>query len=218
MRAMSIKNIYEIKHNTLPFTGKYADVFGTPESCGTWIISGAEKNGKTWAAMLLANMLTTELKMYGVYVSGEQGVDADFVKSLKRAGIDHTNTRLYVVDGQEYSLHEIMEAKFGKRKKSRFVIIDNVTFYKDDLKNNLLHKLQRKYPDVLFIYLAHEEKGELYGATAKLCKKLAKVIMRAEGLQVQVSGRVPGGIFNIDDSKAQLYWGVNNSTNNKQHD
>lgn len=207
---MSIKNIYDLKHNTLPLTGMYADVFGTPESCGTWIISGAEKNGKTWAAMLLANMLTTDLKLHGVYVSGEQGVDADFVKSLKRAGIDHANSRLYVVDGQEYTLLEILEAKCGKRKKSRFVIIDNVTFYKDDLKHNMLHRIQRMYPDVLFIYLAHEEGGKLYGATARLCKKLAKVIMRAEGLQVQVSGRVPGGTFNIDDTKAQLYWGVTN--------
>jgi hypothetical protein len=215
---MSIKNIYEIKHTTLPLTGNYAAVFGSPESCGTWIISGGEKNGKTWAAMLLANMLTTDLRMYGVYVSGEQGLDADFVKSLKRAGIEHSNNRLQVVDGQEYSIHEIMDAKFGKRKKARFVIIDNLTFYKDDLKNNQLHKLQRKYPDVLFIYLAHEENGELYGATAKLCKKLAKVIMRAEGLQLHVSGRVPGGIFNIDDSKAQLYWGVDNNINDNQHD
>jgi hypothetical protein len=135
-------------------------------------------------------------------------LDLDFVNSLKRAGIQHSNKLLQIIDGQEYALPSILAAKFGPRKKSRFVVIDNITFYKDDLKGNGLHKLQRDYPDVLFIYIAHAEKGELYGATAKLARKLAKVIIRVEGLQAQVSGRVPGGIFNINESKAQLYWGT----------
>jgi hypothetical protein len=63
---MSIKHIYELKHSTLPFTGEYATVFGTPESAGTWLIYAEEKQGKTWAAMLLANYLTIELKIPGV--------------------------------------------------------------------------------------------------------------------------------------------------------
>jgi hypothetical protein len=211
MRAMSIKNIYELKHSTLPFTGEYATVFGTPESAGTWLIAGQEKHGKTWAAMLIANVLTITLNIPGVYISGEQGLDLDFVQSLKRAGIHHSNKLLQIIDGQEYTLPTIMAAKFGPRKKARFVIIDNITFYKDDLKGNGLHKLQREYPDVLFIYLAHIDKGELYGATAKLARKFAKVIITVEGLQALVSGRVPGGIFNINESKAQLYWGTQNN-------
>lgn len=203
-----------MQHKTIPFTGDYAHVFGTPETSGTWIISGEEKNGKTWCAMLLAKELSTFGEV--LYISAEQGIDLDFVKSLKRAGIDHSNTRISVVDGQENSLDEIVEAKCGKRKKVRFVFIDNITFYKDELKGNRLHKLQRQYQHILFIYLAHEEKGALYSATAKVCRKIAKVIIRCEGLQAQVSGRCPGGIFNIDDTKAQLYWGVNN--NNITHE
>lgn len=212
MRAMSIKNLYDLKHKVFEFVGEYLLVFGTPERNGTWIIYGAEKNGKTWAALLLAKLLSSFVSV--LYISAEQGADLDFVKSVKRAGIDHTDKNISVVDSEDAPLAEILEKKLGKRCKTKVVFIDNITFYKDELKGTVMQKLQRKYPDVLFIYLAHEEQKKPYGATAQMCKRLAKVIIRVEGLQAQVSGRVPGGTFNIDDSKAQLYWGVNNNSKN----
>lgn len=204
MRAMSIKNLYDIKHDTFDFTGDYLEVFGTPERNGTWLIYGAEKNGKTWAALILADMLSKFVDV--LFISAEQGTDKDFVLALKRAGISHTNKKMRVVDGD--NLTDILASKLGKRKKTKAVFIDNITFYKDELKNVQMQKIQRQYPDVLFIYLAHEEQNKPYGATAQMCKRLAKIIIRVEGLQAQVSGRCPGGIFNINDTKAQLYWGV----------
>lgn len=195
-----------MKHVTFPFEGEYAEVFGAPERSGTWLIYGPEKNGKTWAALLLANMLSKWEHV--LYISAEQGTGVDFVRSVKRAGIDSTNNKIYIMDGT-LSLPEILEKKLGKRHKTKIVFIDNITFYKEDLIHNQMVKIERKYHNVLFIYLAHEEGGKPYGATAQMCKRLAKVIIRVEGLQAQVSGRVPGGTFNIDDTRAQLYWGVN---------
>jgi DNA polymerase III delta prime subunit len=204
---MSIKNLYDKTHNTFAFDADYLSVIGTPESSGTWLIYGAEKNGKTWAALMLANYLSKFTHV--LYISAEQGADKDFVEAVKRAGISHTNKKLYVVDGSVGELNTILEKKVGKRHKTKIVFIDNITFYLNELKHNKLQHLQRKYPDVLFIYLAHEEQNKPYGATAQMCKRLAKIIIRVQGLQAQVSGRCPGGIFNIDDTKAQLYWGVN---------
>ena len=215
MRAMSIKNLYDISHSTFSFDGDYLTVFGTPERSGTWLIYGAEKNGKTWAALMLANYLSKFAHV--LYISAEQGVGIDFVEAVKRAGISHSNNKLYIVDGTE-ALPNILAAKCGKRHKTRIVFIDNITFYKQDLVNAQMQNYQKQYPDVLFIYLAHEEQKKPYGATAQMCKRLAKVIIRVEGLQAQVSGRVPGGTFNIDDTKVQLYWGVitkNKTTENE---
>lgn len=207
---MSIKDLQEMKHDTFNFNGEYADLFGSPESCGTWLIYGAEKQGKTWAALLLAKYLSEYSHV--LYVSAEEGFSINFIKSIKRAGISHQNRRIYVVDGSE-TLESILSAKLGPRKKTRIVFIDNITFYKDELKGNKIQRLQREYPDVLFIYLAHEENGQLYGATARMCKRFSKIIIRVEGLQAHISGRCPGGTFNIDDTKAQLYWGTQNNQN-----
>jgi thymidine kinase len=213
---MSIKNLLDIVHKVFAFIGEFLEVFGTPERSGTWIIYGAEKNGKTWAALLLAKMLSAFTKV--LYISAEQGADLDFVKSVKRAGISHTDKNIHVIDGQDATLNEILEKKLGKRSKYKVVFIDNITFYKDELKGTVMQRLQRKYPDVLFIYLAHEEQNKPYGATAQMCKRLAKIIIRVQGLQAQVSGRCPGGIFNIDDTKAQLYWGVTINNKKQEHE
>lgn len=203
MRAMSIKNLYEIKHDTYQFTGEYHAVMGTPESNGTWLIYGAEKNGKTWSALLLANYLSTFADV--IYVSAEEGFSSEFVAGIKRAGISHDNTKIKFFG---YLPIEELKTKLGKRKKTRIVFIDNITVYKDELKHNAIHRLNKEYPNILFIYLAHQEQGKPYGATAQMCKKLAKIIIHVEGLQAQFSGRCTGGIMNINDKKAQLYWGM----------
>ena len=57
------------------------------------------------------------------------------------------------------------------------------------------------------VLLAHMEKNEPYTATAKLAKKLAKIIIRVDGLTAFVSGRCPGGIITINEQTAQLYHG-----------
>lgn len=213
MRAMSIKNLYDKTHNTFAFDGEYLQVFGTPEQNGVWLVYGAEKNGKTWAALLLANYLSKFNHV--LYISAEQGTGKDFVEAVKRAGISHSNKKLYFVDGKE-DLPKILASKCGKRHKTKIVLIDNITFYHRDLKNAQLQKYEKQYPDVLFIYLAHEEQNKPYGATAQMCKRLAKIIIRVQGLQAQVSGRCPGGVFNIDNTQAQLYWGVTATKNDTE--
>lgn len=202
---MSIRTLREMKHDTFSFTGEYAEVFGTPERAGTWIVYGEEKQGKTWAALLLANYLSAFAHV--LYISAEEGFSLNFVDSIRRAGIEYSNNSLHVIDGST-TLHEVLQKKCGPRKKTRIVFIDNITFYKDELKGNIMQRLQRDYPSVLFIYLAHAENGQPYGATARMCKRFSKIIIRVEGLQAHISGRCPGGTFNIDDSKAQLYWGT----------
>lgn len=211
---MSIRTLQDMKHHTFSFAGEYATIFGTPERAGTWLIYGEEKQGKTWAALILANYLSQFAHV--LYVSAEEGFSLTFVDAVRRAGIAHTNRKLHVTDGS-YPLYEVLQAKCGARKKTRIVFIDNITFYKDELKGTKMQHLQRSYPDVLFIYLAHEDNGRPYGATAQMCKRLSKIIIHVEGLQAQISGRCPGGTLTIHDTKAQLYWGATNPQESSTH-
>ena len=61
--------------------------------------------------------------------------------------------------------------------------------------------------------------GEPYTATAKACRRYAKIIVRIQGLAAFVSGRVNGrgGRIVIDEEKAALRFGdeINNTTNNQ---
>lgn len=202
MRAKSIKSLYEKKFKTYPFTGIWQRAIGEPETSGAWIIWGPEKNGKTWFALMLAKYLSSFEQV--LYVSGEEGLNKDFRASCQRAGIDHTDKiKLF-----EYVPLLELEEVLAKRKAPRIVLIDNLTIYNDEFKYGKFKNLLRDHDDKLFIFLAHEENKQPYTSTAKMCKKLARIIIHIQGLAAHVSGRCPGGVITIDENKSQLCWGT----------
>ncbi len=190
-------------YDTFDFEGVYRDVLGTPEKGGIWIIYGKEKHGKTQHALKLAEMLSKHVKVN--YASGEEGLSYTFSESYERAQLDPKNKRLKFYDAP--SIEEIDEG-LGKRNSAKAVFIDNETYYRDELKYGVVRELHKKYKSKkLFIYICHEERGEPDGATSKLIRKLANVVMRVEGLNCFVSGRCPGGIITINEEKAEVYHG-----------
>tara|TARA_R110002051_G_scaffold297564_2_gene363940 strand:+ start:11996 stop:12637 length:642 start_codon:yes stop_codon:yes gene_type:complete len=210
-RTLNLKNLYAKKFKTFAFTGIWKQVIGLPEACGIWIIYGIEKNGKTWFCLILAQYLSQFERV--LYVSAEEGTGKDFVAACKRAKLDPNNNNLQFA---EYINVEELEVKLKKRAAPKVVFIDNITVYQDELKYGKLRKLKDAYPKVLFVYVAHEDENKKampYTATAKLAKKLAKVIVHVQGLACFVSGRVPGGALMIDQEKAMLYHGVQEITN-----
>ena len=201
---LTIKNIYDKKFRTFSFDGVWKDTIGEPEQAGFWLIYGAEKNGKTWFSIKLADYLSKFART--AYVSAEEGLSKAFVEACERAGLEPNSNLKFM----EYTSIEELDAKLEKRKSPKVLVLDNITMYVDELKNGVLRKLHHKYRDTkLFIFVAHEEKNEPYTATAKLAKKLAKVIIRVEGLACFISGRCPGGTLMIDEEKAMLYHGTN---------
>jgi hypothetical protein len=207
-RALTIKNVYDKKHTSIEMDEPWCNVFGEPEANGIWLIWGAEKNGKTWFALQLANYLSVNAEV--IYISAEEGIGKAFVETCKRAKINESNKHLKFF---EYISIDELNEKLAKRRSSDIVFIDNITIYNDELKNGLLRKLTNDFPNKLFILLAHEERNEPYTATAKLAKKLAKVIVYVKGLACNVYGRVPGGTLTINEEKAKLFYG-NNITEN----
>ncbi|MDB0601108.1 hypothetical protein [Tenacibaculum maritimum] len=206
-RSLTIKNLYDKKFKTFDFKGVWQDTMGKPEVNGAWIVYGAEKNGKTWFSLKLAEYLSGFGKT--MYVSAEEGTGMTFVDACRRAKIDLNNNMLHF---QEYIPIEELDKKLSNRKAAKIVFLDNVTIYADELKNGVLRKFLQKHSDKLIVFIAHEERKEPYTATAKLARKLAKIIVRVQGLACFVSGRCNGGILMIDEQKAALYHGTEITT------
>lgn len=202
-RALSVSNIYKKQHSTFPFEGIYKEIFGEPSTNGIWLIYGKEKNGKTWGTLLLADYISKFTNKVH-YISAEEGTDKEFKEALKRARIDGKNKRLQFT---EYETIPDLYKRLKKQRAPKVVVFDNATIYNDDLKAAGLKKLKQDFPNTLFIILAHEERNKPYTAMAVMASKLAKVIIRVQGLQLNVFGRVPGGVLNIDENKAVLYHG-----------
>ncbi len=207
-RAITTKTLLEKTYRIFEFFGVWAKILGQPERGGCWIIYGNEKNGKTAFALALANFLSAFSIV--LYVSAEEGTGKDFQENARRAKLDPKNKRIRFL---EYEDLRTIRQKLDSRKGPEIVLIDNVTVYVEELKNGALRKLLNDYPKVTFIFLAHQEQNEPYTATGKLIKKLAKIIIRIEGLTAFVSGRCPGGEILINKESAALYHGSEVLTN-----
>lgn len=207
-RSLTVGNVYAKTFKTYKFDGIWRDVFGDIEQNGVILIWGNEKNGKTWFALKFADYLSSFERV--LYVSAEEGVSMNLQDTLKRIGVHYGNRCLHL---EEYLSIEELDHKISKRQSARIVFVDNMTIYNDELKNGMFRKLVNKHSGKLFIFLAHEERGEPYTATAKLAKKLAKVVIYVEGLRCSVAGRVPGGVLDIDMEKSALYHGQTTKQN-----
>lgn len=200
-KKISGRALFSKEFPTYTLTGKWGEALGSPERNGAWIIWGAEKNGKTTLALMLAEYLT------GVaptgYISGEEGIGGNFKVACIRAGIEK-NTKLAFYPYMP--LTELDDYLTGKRRE-KIIVLDNLTVYNEELKYGGFLKLLQKHPDKLFIFLAHEEKGQPYTSSAKLCSRYAKVKIHVDGLKATIGGRCPGGEVLIDEEKAALIWG-----------
>lgn len=203
MRALTISTILDRKLKILALTDIWLQIFGEPERNGKmWLIYGDEKQGKTWFAMLLAQFLSLSEPV--LYISAEEGLGKTYQDVIKRANFDVKNKKF---KAHGYVELEHLKASLKKRYAPKIVFIDNVTVYVDELKNGGLQDLIRENQDKLFIFLAHEERGEPYTATAKMIKRLADRIIRVQGLLATVGGRTKGGQYIIDEEKAMIIHG-----------
>lgn len=187
---------------TFKFSGVWQQAFGEPERNGAWLISGAEKHGKTWFSLSLAHYMSTYARV--LYVSAEEGIGKNFQSTCIRANIPG-NTKMKAC---EYIELTVLEEKLKGRRAPEVIFIDNITAYNDELKYGELLRLLREHSSKLFIFLAHKEGNKLVTSTARTCSRYAKILIDVEGLRAHVHGRCPGGELIIDEQKSELYWGT----------
>jgi hypothetical protein len=202
-RAISVKTLFNKTYNEFEFTGVWGNVLGNPEKGKEWLIYGDEKNGKTLFALKLAEYISQFENV--LYISAEEGTGKSFQENAKnRAKIDFKKAKIKFL---EYEPLDEVEAILSKRQSPKVVFFDNMTAYKDEFVNGRYKKLTTKFPTITMVFIAHEDRGEPYTAAAKLCKKLARIIFRVEGMVANITGSCPGGQIIIDEQTAQLIYG-----------
>src|SRR5690606_22217670 len=137
IRLLNTKNVLAKKFNKFEqLTGVFKDVLGEPETYGIWLIYGAEKNGKTWLALMLAVHLSKLAKV--LYISAEEGISSNFQDTLDRINLDHENRNLFYSDYLE--IDEIKEILSRKKGRPAVIFFDNITVYNELLKNGTVRR------------------------------------------------------------------------------
>jgi adenosyl cobinamide kinase/adenosyl cobinamide phosphate guanylyltransferase len=205
MKALSVKQAFSIVFKLFEFTGLWLQAFGKPETSGFWYLGGGEKNGKSTFALMLAKYLTAFDKV--LYISAEEGISKDMIAAMRFAGLSDQDKNFNIID---YEPWEDIDKRMESRKCAKIIFIDNSTVYRDEVTKRMIMELKQKkhVQNKLIIMVCHEEKGQPDNALATHWRKLAKIIIQAEGLKAIISGRCPGGTLMINEEKANLYWGT----------
>lgn len=219
MKPIKGNKIFDKKIPTYRLPAKWGEVLGEVPKGGVWIIYGREKNGKTTLALMLSEVFTAlqdggntqaPVRTYDpgvLYISGEEGVGADFREAMKRAGVPKKTRVKY----HDYVTLAEVEVYLQGPRREKIVFLDNATVYHQELMYGGMLRFDRfcKKEKIIAVVLAHEENNEPHPKTALTCKKLAQRIIHVEGLKATIGGRCPGGEVVIDETKAALIWGDN---------
>jgi len=201
-RAYSVKNVYDAKFKTLPFTDEWLDAIGEPELTGSMIILGPPKNGKTSFALQFAKYLTRFSRV--AYNSVEEGLSRTMQMALSRVNMIEAGTRFVLLEKEGF---DELIVRLDRHKSPNIVFIDSIQFM--ELSFDQYKTLKSRYPDKLIVYLSHVEGGKPDGAVAKRIWRDANVVLRVEGFKMFPVGRYGGGApIIISEQKAAEYWGL----------
>ena len=188
-RALTPRNIADIKWKELPWGERWSKPFGFPAENASWFISGASAQGKSSFVMQLGK----ELCKYGMvlYMSYEEGVNQSFQRRMGYLHMNEVQGRFRVVtDG---SLDELVE-RLRKPKSPKFVIIDSFQVAKWDYPD--AEKLMGLFPKKCFIWISQEKKGQPMGGGAVRLRYICDVKVRVVGYKAYCQGRALGDAGN----------------------
>ncbi|WP_053404970.1 hypothetical protein [Persicobacter sp. CCB-QB2] len=213
---MKIKALFDEAEKLKRFQfndAKWDEVLGQPGRDGLWLIQGPEKHGKTTFCLELAKFLSGYVQQV-LFVNYETGViETSFVDSLLRVGIQpkaKVGKNIFWEEFLEWdhlikAISNPAESKSQKPAPANIVFIDNITYARHVLKEGWIEALPKQHKNTLFIYVAHEEGGEVVGAEAKAARRLAKIIFRVDAHTAYAGGRCPGGNVSFTDRAPALH-------------
>jgi hypothetical protein len=205
-RSIPVQQLLNTKFTTLPFTGRYRESFGVPQSNGIWLVWGNSGNGKTRFLLDLAKYMTNFAHVR--YNSLEEGARL----SLQIAAID---ARMIDVKSKFQFLNaepipEMLE-RFAKPKSPGIGFIDSWQYLNLGWKGYQQLKDFAIKHNKLFIINSHADGKLPEGRTAKRIKFDVDVKIRVEGFKAFPSSRFKGNKeFVIWEEGAAEYWGIQN--------
>lgn len=109
VRLLTMRNVYDKKISKFQFDGMWAEYISPePEDHGIWLIYGAEKNGKTTFALMLANYLRQMGRV--LYLSAEEGISGQHTGYLPAGR--HTGRMFQYVHVRVHALLRIYGRSF----------------------------------------------------------------------------------------------------------
>lgn len=206
-RAWSNKNVLSATFKQLPFDGEWLRSFGKPELSGSWIIYGGSGSGKTTFLMKLAKYMTRFGKV--AYNSLEQGLSLSLKKAWERVDMGEVGNSIILLDKENL---EELNKRLLKRKSPDIIVIDSVHYWVGFKLSDYIGLVNR-YPNKLFIFVAHERSGMPDGKVAIKIRYDANVKIRVEGYKAFVTSRYEvsekgegGEPFTIWEEGARRYW------------
>lgn len=206
-RAISNKNVMQAKFATAPFTGAWLASLGRPELRGAWIVYGGSGSGKTTYVMQLCKYLTNFGRV--AYNSLEQGLSLSLQKAWERVGMEEAGSKIILLCKE--SLKDIRE-RLTKKNAPNVVVIDSVNYWIGFTMRDYT-RLKDDNPNTLFVFIAHEDKGQPKGNMAKNIRYDADIKIRVEGYKAFATTRYEdsdkgegGQDYTIWEQGAREYW------------
>ncbi|WP_317899459.1 hypothetical protein [Aurantibacillus circumpalustris] len=184
-RALSVSELYAKKRKLLAFEGEWEKHLGQPEPFKTWLIWGDSSNGKTTYVLKLAKYLSQFGKV--LYNSMEEGDSESMKKAFKRVGMEDVRRRVMLLDNEP--MNEL-EERLKKKKAPKIVIIDTVQY--SEMTFSQYKHLKETLPNVLWIYVSHEDGKLPDGKVAKRIRRDAMIKIRVVGFKAFPTSRYGG--------------------------
>jgi hypothetical protein len=201
-RALSVSEVLSMKKAVLPFEGKWAEAFGSPERTGVWFVWGNSGNGKTSFVMQLCK----ELCKYGrvAYDSLEEGDSLTVQNNFIRHGISAANKRMQLLNCEP--MDELSE-RMSRRKSPDFYVVDSFQYTQMSYKEYI--RVKEAHRDKLVIFTSHADGRNPSGRAAKSVMYDSALKIWVEGWKAFSKGRFIGstGKFTIWEEGAVEYWG-----------
>jgi len=154
-KILSMKNIAELKHQLLNFTGKWCDFFGQPQTNFFCVIHGMSGEGKSHFAMQFGKYLAERFGNV-LYISGEEGFANTFQQKIKALG---ANVDRYY--GTEIKTGE--ELLKDVPNQYHFIIIDSLNNMGIDA--DMMRAIRNKYKQSSIIAICQSTKtGQMRGS------------------------------------------------------
>lgn len=192
-RAYSVNELYTKKWKEIHLPPEWAEHLGLPEPCKSWLIWGDSSNGKTTYALKMAKMLSKFGRV--VYNSMEEGFSKSMTRAFKRVGMEEVRRRVLILDNEPM---DELEKRLEKKKSPRIVFIDTVQY--SELTFAEYKRLKEKFPNVLWIYISHEDGKLPDGKVAKRIRRDAMIKIRVDGFKAKSISRYQ------EDTKDYIVW------------
>lgn len=143
------------------------------------------------------------------YNSLEQGLSLSLQKAWERVGMEEAGSKIILL--QKEGLKDIRE-RLTKKNAPNIVVIDSVNYWIGFTMRDYT-RLKDDNPNTLFVFIAHEDKGQPKGNMAKNIRYDADIKIRVEGYKAFATTRYEdsdkgegGQDFTIWEQGAREYW------------